>query len=448
MRKMPRLLPLCLTLLLLAGCTATPPDKTGDTPIPDAPAAEDVTLYDCGGLQAAIPTKYVDLLLVRTDFSRTDPAAHGRPILSVRERASVEAFESDHSDYTIRSDYDVGYLFGISVLDQADFERYLQSENSGYHVFAADDQGYYYAQTTATDIQFYRPGGEIDRDSADWANWWEMLETIGDAVCADFLDRNGLTPYDENALANQDFTYEGGHAYVNYYPYFTFDGDKRIYDTLVLSQPVRQGDGGIWCVERVYDEYGRLYLNFPDSGMAAMDYYTQLQADHDAGKRSDLLTPLDAALVFGAEAAMVTDTPVPESFALTDGPDRDYMETNAEVEQLVLDLYFDRDVDPMALLDCAGRFTPDTWGVLGRRQYGSDWWSPLRAALESAAVGDGQADRDRNMCRLYLSAHGQFAEAVGIFLQTQQSADGAVFETVLAEFSPEEQTLLQTALNG
>ncbi len=421
------LLPLLLCLALLAGCG----QQWKSDPPPEPLEVKEVS--DPHSLEIVLPAEYLDLLTVIRDFPGEDTDSHWIPLLRVYEKASLEAAEVDWGD----SD-GVGFLFGITALDEAAFERYLCADGSGISLFAQGGD-WYYAETFPSDVQFYRSGGVIDTESEEWKQW-ENLCALGSQVCNDIITRNGLTPYSDSEFWSREFTYDSNHAYVQYYPYFTFDGDKRIYETLVLSQPVRQGDGGIWCVERVYDAYGRIYPYYPDSGMASADYYRSLQADCDAGKDTQLLTPLGAAKRFGAEAAGVNDTPADMSFKKTSSLNTHYMETNRWADELVAALLVGRDVDDMELLECMGMFREDNWGVLGRFHYGSDWWPPLRAALEQAAVGEEQAARDLCMMRLYLSAHGQFEEAIAGFLRTQREADPDIFDQVLADLTKKPQS--------
>lgn len=424
---------LAAVLLFTAGCAPAGDAAQGDQ-------ATEMTVFDCGGLRAGIPTQYLDQLIVKTDLP--EDGTHGPILLSVWEKASVEAYQADQGIDSTDTPYGPGFLFGINVIGQAAYEQYLCADNSYTQLFATDGERYY-IDSYGTQETFYRSGGS-DMESEDWKNW-EALWALGGQVCRDFVDRNGLTPYGEEAFWERAFTYDGNHAYVKYYPYFTFDGDKRMWDTLVLSQPVRQGDGGIWCVERMYDENGNVYPWFPDTGMASADYYAERQAACDAGTDTALLTPLGAAREYVEQGFYGRETQ-PESFALTDGVDTAYMETNRRAGELAVTLLNGREVDGMELLVCMGAFTPDNWGVLGRSHYGSDWWPPLRSALEQAAVGGEQEVRDRNMMRLYLSSHGQFEEAVAGFLQAQRSAGPEVFDAVLSEFSGEDQARLWEAL--
>ena len=54
-----------------------------------------------------------------------------------------------------------------------------------------------------------------------------------------------------------------------YYPYYGMSGYEDQADTvytLILSQPVTQGETGIWCVDRWYDDAGNKHLVIPESG--------------------------------------------------------------------------------------------------------------------------------------------------------------------------------------
>lgn len=438
-------LTLCL-LVSLAGCGAqTPPEtppvpETPEVPAPEVPADPDegCAVYDCGEIEIALPAKYLDQLIVDTDFP--DAEDSWRPLMSVYEKASVEAAEAQWGD-----SMGFGFLFGFLAMDRAGYERLLCEDGSGIEVFAADGERYY-AYTYPTDVQFCRPGGQLDTESADWRNW-EALNDMGLTVRADVVERNGLTPHTGAAFLARPFTWEGTHAYLEYRPYYAAGGDERIAYTLVLSQPVEQGEDGVWCVERWYDEYGNQYLWFPDSGMAAEDYFAQLQAECGAGEHPELLTPAGAAAAF-VKDYFGHDTEA-GSFAEADGLPEAYMERNSRLQQMALDLMAGRDVDPMDLLDCVGGASADNWGSLGRRMYGSDWFTPLVDAVERAAVGSEQQRRDRAVLSLLLAtqdARTDFRTPLIAILRTQRKADGAALAAALAEFSPEEQAYLKTAI--
>lgn len=435
MRKRLTALLLAGLLLLAAGCgQAEPAAPDSETPPEEEPAEP----RDPRTLEIEIPEEYRDLLIVTTEFEEAD--THWVPLLSVQEKASVEAMEKDYG-----SGAGGGFLFGITAMDQVGFERFLQADGSGCDVFARDGD-WYYAKTYPTDVQFYRSGGIIDSETEDWKSW-ETLNALGDQVCQDFADRNDLTAYSQSEVRNRPFTWESEHAYAKYYSYYTFDGSKSEFYTLVLSQPAKQGEGGLWCVERFYDEYGNLCLYFPESDVPAAEYYADLQAECDAGEHPELLTPLGAAKDFVTGSVWFSDEATDENVELADGVDSDYAEINQKMTRVIASLLvWPEAVTDREVLDCAGRFRSDTWGVMGRCFYGSDWWTPLQEALENAAVGDGQADRDRSMMRFYLTTYGPYADFIGGLLQAQQAAEPETFQTVLEEFYPEQQEVLLAAI--
>lgn len=443
--------PLLLCLLLLAGCGQ---GRAAAAPAEEGPQA----------LEVVLPEEYLDLLVVTRGFPdrdtasnwypllsdaqraadaelAEDPDSHWFPLLSVSEKASVEAFQADTGSGG------AGFLFAAAAFDQVVYERHLSRvegdgfNSDGVSVFAKSG-GWYYAMITPTDVQFYRSGGKIDRESGDWAQW-QTLCGIGGQVCADAAERSGLTPFDESEFLSREFTYDGKHAYVNYYPDYITEGDTHTYDVLVLSQPVRQGEGGVWCVERVYDICGRVCPYFPDTGVPAADYYAELQAACDTGEHPELLLPLGAARAF--VTGHYGDDILPGSFTLVSSINHAYIRASCRINHLLSNLQYGYKVDDMDLLDCMSMFTRDNWDVLDSF-HNSGWWELLRNALEQAAVGEDQETRDLCMMRLYLSAHGAYREAAAGLLRAQRSAGPETFAAVLAECSGEEQALLRAAL--
>lgn len=417
------ILTLVLTCLLTLTACQEPAAPVQDAD-PDA-----LTLFDCGGLQAALPSVYLDLLHIERNAGTEDGQTH---LLSVYEKASYDYAQSEYGEAG-------GFLFGLMALDQAAFEQFIGADGSGIEVFAADGQRYY-AYTYPTDVQYLRPDEELDTESEDW-KLWEKLNEIGPSVREDFLTRNQLQTFSIQDLASQPFALDETHVCLRYYPYFLRDGDTRIYYDLLLSQPVRQGEGGIWAVERWISEFGIQALYFPDSGRPAAEYYADLQTESEA--HPELLTPFGAAAVFvsdyfGHETAE-------DSFEWVSEVDQEYMERNQRLQETVLDLMAGRNVDPLTLLDCIGDTTADNWGVLGRRLYGSDWFQPLMQAVTSAAVGGEQARRDRNMMSFYLAvldAETDFRTPLQSILSRQNEADPDAFQTALADFTAEEQNEL------
>ncbi|BAL00602.1 peptidase M56 family protein [Oscillibacter valericigenes Sjm18-20] len=437
-------------------------------------STEEMTVYICKGVKIGLPAKYADQLIVQTEFDSSEYSeTYGLPLIRVSEKGSVEAGKADGISEG------VGWLFTIRRLTRAQYEQYIcgdRSEEFAFAVSGTDGDGQYgnvgqytapvydeyYVFSTATDVQFYSSDGKIDTQSDAWKNWEELCD-MGDAVRADMISRNGLTAYSDDQFLNQDFTYNSAHAYIKYYPYYTFDSDKSLYDTLVLSQPtqsIRPGEDSVWCVERWYDEFGNCYPYFPSfdvieqENITAVEYYNRLQQCCEAGSGIDAemrqLTPLGAAESFVTESGWYNDpNPAAGSFAETDGVDTAYTAQNVLAQQLVLDLMARRTVDNETLLSCAGGFTADTWGVLGRNEYGSDWWTPLKAALLKAAAGEQQDFRDQRLLHLYLSyskSEGTIADGLKDVLSALYQADPLTFDKTLDICTTSEQARIRTAL--
>jgi len=396
-------------------------------------SGEDVTIYDCSGFQIALPTRYIDQLFIETEFSNIEPG--WTPLLEVSEKASYEASMRDYGSGG-------GFLFGFVVFDQAAFEQMISADGTGMNIFATDGERYF-AYTYPTDVQFYRSEGEIDTESEDWASW-EELNLIGETVREDFLTRNSLQSFTVRDYIDQRA--EEDHICLRYYPYFPKDGDTRVYYQLLLRQPAHKGEGGIWAVDQWLDVFGSQSLYFPDSGMPSAEYYAQLQEECDAGQHPEYLTPSGAAAVFARD--FFGSETSEGSFEEVPAVDHGYIERNQALQDMVLDVMFDQVEDDMALLECVGEATADNWGVLGRYQYGSDWFEPLMEAVSSAAVDEDQQARDKAIMSFYLATQDtqtDFHTPLSGLLQVQQRADPEAFQAALSEFSQEDQELLEGA---
>ncbi len=183
-----------------------------------------------------------------------------------------------------------------------------KGDYSGQSFFAKDDK-YYYGYFRPTDVQ--------TTDKIDLKLFDEIKQKGGEFVRNDLISRNDLTPYSNNEFFNKPFTYEGDHVFLNYYPYYVSERSKKVVWKIVLSQPEKQGEKGIWCVERMYEEpNGREpYIYFPNvNGMSSVEYYTKLQKDCDAGLRPDLLDPtlvaLDYAKLYYGHIILNSEPPV------------------------------------------------------------------------------------------------------------------------------------------
>lgn len=450
-RLLTLLLAVCLLGALAACGTQTPPEappapESPEVPAPEVPAPEvpedqneGCAVYDCGEIEIALPAKCLDQLIVDTDFP--DAEDSWRPLMSVYERASVEAAEADWGEGS-----GAGFLFGVLAMDRAGYERLLCEALPGVKVIAAEGERYY-ARTFPTDVQFYRSGG-IDMESEEWRTW-ETLNQMDGAVMADMIRRNGLTPCDGAELFTRSFTWEGAHACLRFCHPGKYGEDTYV---LALSQPVRQGEGGIWCVDRWMYEGANPMIWFPDTGLPAGEYYAGLQAACDAGEHPELLTPA------GAAAAFIRDhfgtEPAEEDLHPLDAEAEARAMADLRLREIAAEVCAGKDVDGMALLACLGRVGEDNWASLGMLEpvgLEGDWWPALLAALEGAAVGGDQSARDRDMmafCLMIRNGPSQYYEAVSALVREQREADGGAFAAALAEFSTEEQMYLRAVIDG
>lgn len=182
---------------------------------------------------------------------------------------------------------EAGFMFRIVRHTPAEFEDYFPAVDipGGANHFAKDDH-YYYSCKTPTDVQ-------ADLETKGVAEEYDALCQHIDSILSSFIEANHLTAYDHNAAVYKpEYNYPGNHAI---YAFTLSDGFKF---TLILSQPVRQGAGGIWCVERMYDENNNLYLAMPDTDLTAMEYYKKQQNEADAGHQTGLLDTKDVALTY------------------------------------------------------------------------------------------------------------------------------------------------------
>lgn len=84
-------------------------------------------------------------------------------------------------------------------------------------------------------------------------------------------------------------TYEGNHAVIKF-PLSTGETAQ-----LLLSQPVKQGDGGIWAVERWMDGNGYIYHDIPIHDIRIEEHYRDLQERFENGVNEFLDDPVRVA---------------------------------------------------------------------------------------------------------------------------------------------------------
>lgn len=86
--------------------------------------------------------------------------------------------------------------------------------------------------------------------------------------------------------------YEGNHIVIK----FPLSIDENI--ELFLSQPVIQGDKGIWIVERWKDPQGFIHHEFPNTNTSIDERYKSLQNRFDIGEDLSLGDPIEVAMSF------------------------------------------------------------------------------------------------------------------------------------------------------
>jgi hypothetical protein len=103
-----------------------------------------------------------------------------------------------------------------------------------------------------------------------------------------FIESNGLERYSYlDSSYKAEFSYPGEHLFFE----FKLINEEKYL--LAMSQPVRQGEGGIWCVDRYYFN-GTGQLALPNTDLTMAEYYSakQAAADEDPSK---LQTPEEVA---------------------------------------------------------------------------------------------------------------------------------------------------------
>lgn len=276
--KKPRMTAVTLVSVLLiaalaVGCTfggTKPSEPSGGTP--DAPTeTPDVSAFDSAPL-----------------FDLPE---------SLRDKVTVVKGEADQygvtlASYYMTADYDPdsdddswGRLCYVRQLTDGQFEdAYLSSCLGISQRFPGRDGQFFYEVCSPSDVPF------SDSVYAELEGVYDILYGWLDGI---FAADPAISPIDLSATPFvDDFSYGGNHMDVTIYPYNDPENPDAKTWTLVLSQPVTQGEGGIWCAERLY--YGGTdtepYYILPDTDLTAAEYYAQLQAQADGGQAVDCST--------------------------------------------------------------------------------------------------------------------------------------------------------------
>lgn len=112
----------------------------------------------------------------------------------------------------------------------------------------------------------------------------DMDTSAGQEIAArKLLESNTQLPHE---------SYPGNHVLVKF-PLSSGETSQ-----LLLSQPVVQGDTGVWAVERWKDTNGNEYYDTPQTEDTITEYYKGLQDSADKGERVDLLDPVQVAITY------------------------------------------------------------------------------------------------------------------------------------------------------
>jgi beta-lactamase regulating signal transducer with metallopeptidase domain len=172
-----------------------------------------------------------------------------------------------------------GFMFSISRHTPAEFEDYWVGNflASGITHFAQDGGYYYSCETMSSPFQY-----NIENET----EYLSLMDELTSYIIPELMRANGLTAYDHSTLERAQFTYPGRHGVV------TVNLSGGGAEQLILSQPIRQGDGGIWCVDRFVAPGGTLCPVLPDTDKLALDYYGELQEKSDGEVRPAPRDPL------------------------------------------------------------------------------------------------------------------------------------------------------------
>ena len=119
------------------------------------------------------------------------------------------------------------------------------------------------------------------------------------------LENDGLLPKE---------TYSGQHVVIN----FTFSNGEAC--KMLLSQPVIQGNKGIWAVERLMDGSGMIYHEYPNTDMKTKDYYKSLQKQYDNGDKLYLGDVAELGYKYILENLNLNDTTIRKSDLIVKNP--------------------------------------------------------------------------------------------------------------------------------
>lgn len=271
-----------LIAALAVGCTFTGADE------PES-GADDVTVYQCGELSAAIPNEYVDELIV---YAGADTGEEN-VLLKVYGKAVTQAFAAAG----VGEDDSMGWIFSIVRRDQAWYDENVSSLFLGDERFAYDGT-WYYCCIQSSDSTFYPTG-----DMADQERWEELWTTMVEEIKADFITRNSLmdlnaesawenvktelmnTAFQEAQTYGLDIELSQGQVLPWGDTDYEVEFPVKNTDTYILVKINRTADGSLSVVESGVVSYGLWesaffdgdgwYIAFPTSDWVQAEVYEE-----------------------------------------------------------------------------------------------------------------------------------------------------------------------------
>lgn len=118
---------------------------------------------------------------------------------------------------------------------------------------------------------------KVDDAKIEFINYLMDIDYSFDTIASseistrEYLERIKILPRE---------TYKGNHITIE----FPFNRNGDMWKAF-LSQPIKQGEDGIWIVERVIDNYGSVYMQIPNTKLSIEEYYNELQKRFDNGEK-------------------------------------------------------------------------------------------------------------------------------------------------------------------
>lgn len=219
---------------------------------------------------------------------------------SVVLKAKEELAEGTLLEAFYKEDYGTDWGGGLLLVWRVTpvvFEKNYAFNTGGVEPLARDADWYYV-------LYSYSPT-EVN-DSPEHQERYRVAQQAAQAwVKGIFANQSGLTAMEDDPsyqAINAEVSYPGRHVDVSYKPYYGLEhypeGQEDEAYRLVLSQPVRQGEGGIWCVDHWYYKEGQYLPYIPDAQVTIAEYYAMLQENADKGEETWRLDPLQVSMDF------------------------------------------------------------------------------------------------------------------------------------------------------